>query len=1226
MEKIAIMVILRLNHINRVIGLFVALSAAVLLSAAETKAQASYVENLDNVGATSSAQSGPQNLISRGWIFRNQSSPIGTTSWHTGYLPSVNSIYPPPQAGAGYMAVESTSTDQFGGRVSNWAILPAISGQRSGDTLTFYALNSESHNAPKLQVRYSPTGGTGTGSGADAVGSFTTVLLDITLPVGGWNRYSVTLPGAGRIAFRYYIDQACNFGCASAYTGIDTLSIGAPPSPACNLPPVPSAGQTVTWRASGSPYRVCENISIAPGATVIVEPGVRVDFDPDKSLGVNGTLNIQGTAAARVVFNAPAVFPPMIDVTDGRVNAAFMDFGGQFRIQTGSTVYLSDSRFAGNGSLISRELPAIAPYIQLERCEFNSAQFTTSDALVVLKNNTFTDSYALVLRGYAILNAPNTFTVQPLRIIREHTTQPFYLDGVNASGVLTTGGMTLAGGNFLLGPTVSLRNNLYTIEVEGGLLPGSNVPTTGNVNNLIDVNTGGFGGSGVGNWTNFGIPYRVTELGGSLPGGQLTIDPGVTVEADPGTQMVFRSTRRLIADGLPGSPITFKASTPGQVWQGLIFQTNATEGSRLEYTEVRDARFGAISSDNLLYVENSIFRNNQVGANASSFGWTIFGKTRFINNMTGADVSDLGTLGLMNSKNPNSFEGNMAGLDAFSIGSSSDARQVWWNHPTGPRHPQNPAGQGDAVVGAGANGITIFPFLTASPDFTNTPPVVRLVEPGISWFTHSPTSDYLVDQGTKYIIRWEAQDTDAIVSQKILFSPDGHYPDRFTVVAELPPDQRSYEWTVPNPGFAGTYQPQFLRVVAVDAAGQEGWDQTPMVVPSGGITGELTITTDLTGMTFYAGQAIPNVMWTGSVSDFPTIEPFVVLEADGTQIGGINVSGQGGVFFEKFPNITTDTARLAIRVRTNSNDIKWFFAPGYFSIRHDPRLNLVPPTVQLVTPAAGASYASGAVVPITWTASDDEALYSFDIQATYDGGRTWHIVKKDLPATARSYDWQLPPSMDIPNLRVRVIARDIRFQNSSSGSGTVFRVGQGSSVALSSINLNPVSVISGGTSKVTATLTERAPAGGVVITFSSSNTAVATIPASLTLPAGVVSGSVILTTNSTAPQSTVVISASYGGVTKTADLTVTPQVATDTVFITRAEYTASRRELRVQATSTNRNAVLKVYTADGNTLIGSLANKGQGRYDGQLLWPDNPQNILVKSNLGGSATRAVSLR
>jgi hypothetical protein len=308
-----------------------------------------------------------------------------------------------------------------------------------------------------------------------------------------------------------------------------------------------------------------------------------------------------------------------------------------------------------------------------------------------------------------------------------------------------------------------------------------------------------------------------------------------------------------------------------------------------------------------------------------------------------------------------------------------------------------------------------------------------MVEPGLTWHGYSPPHDYLLDPGTKYVIRWDAKDTDAIVKQRILFSPDGHYPDRFVVVADnLPGDQRSFEWTVPNPGFAITNQPQFLRVVAYDAAGQEGWDQTPLLVPSGRITGEFTITTNLSGKTFYAGDAIPAVEWTGSVSDFPVVEPFVLFESDGDFLTGVYVNGRGEFVAQRFPAISTDRARLAVRVHNNGNDVKWFFAPGYFSVRHDPRLGLVPPTVQLLSPAAGASFSAGQTVPITWSASDDEKLYSFDVQASYDNGRTWHLVVRDLPATARSYDWQLPPGGGLANVRVRVVARDIRFQNSAS--------------------------------------------------------------------------------------------------------------------------------------------------------------------------------------------------
>ena len=109
----------------------------------------------------------------------------------------------------------------------------------------------------------------------------------------------------------------------------------------------------------------------------------------------------------------------------------------------------------------------------------------------------------------------------------------------------------------------------------------------------------------------------------------------------------------------------------------------------------------------------------------------------------------------------------------------------------------------------------------------------------------------------------------------------------------------------------------------------------------------------------------------------------------------------------------------------------WFFT-GYFSIRHDPRLGLKPPTVQLASPQTGAAYPGGGIIPIRWRAHDDEGLYSFDIQGSYDGGRTWHLIVQDLPGTARTFDWQLPPSDGIADVRVRVIARDIRFQNNSA--------------------------------------------------------------------------------------------------------------------------------------------------------------------------------------------------
>ena len=431
------------------------------------------------------------------------------------------------------------------------------------------------------------------------------------------------------------------------------------------------------------------------------------------------------------------------------------------------------------------------------------------------------------------------------------------------------------------------------------------------------------------------------------------------------------------------------------------------------------------------------FTNNIVGANMNTFGAITFAKTRFVTNGSGVSFDVQGSPFLNSPLTPNSFEANGAGIDAFSAGSSADARNCWWNHPSGPTTPRNPGGQGDSIVGAGEPGVQFVPFLTSPPDFNNTPPVVRMIGPGLTQLYDSPDlqiPDFLLDQGTKYIVSWTAQDNDAIASQRIDFSPDGHFPDRYsTLVSNIPASARSWEITIPDPGFAGSNEPQFFRVVSTDASGQEGWDEAPVLVPTGNITGTLTITTDLSGQTFIGGEPIPDMDWTGSVN-FGTITPVVVLDSDGAGISGLNIGGHG-MFFQNFPFVSTDRARLALQVRNNSNDTKWFFASGYFSIRHDSRLGFQPPNVDLKSPVGGESFPGGSIVPISWTASASEGLRSFDIQGSYDSGRTWHPIIRDLPGTAINYDWQLPPSTGIPDVRARIVARDVRFQNSSSTSG-----------------------------------------------------------------------------------------------------------------------------------------------------------------------------------------------
>lgn len=183
----------------------------------------------------------------------------------------------------------------------------------------------------------------------------------------------------------------------------------------------------------------------------------------------------------------------------------------------------------------------------------------------------------------------------------------------------------------------------------------------------------------------------------------------------------------------------------------------------------------------------------------------------------------------------------------------------------------------------------------------------------------------------------------------------------------------------------------------------------------------------------------------------------------------------------------------------------------------------------------------------------------------------------------------------------------------------------GSTTTLSSLTLNPTSVTGGASLQGTVTLSSAAPSGGAVVMLASSNGTVASVPPSVTVAAGATSASFTVTTTPISVSTTVNISATYAGLTKTATLTVMPPVTADTVAITLAQYRLSTKKLSVQATSTSATATLKVYVTATGQLIGTLTNNG-GKYSGQFKWPTNPQNITVKSSLGGSSSATVTVR
>jgi hypothetical protein len=103
----------------------------------------------------------------------------------------------------------------------------------------------------------------------------------------------------------------------------------------------------------------------------------------------------------------------------------------------------------------------------------------------------------------------------------------------------------------------------------------------------------------------------------------------------------------------------------------------------------------------------------------------------------------------------------------------------------------------------------------------------------------------------------------------------------------------------------------------------------------------------------------------------------------------------------------------------------------------------------------------------------------------------------------------------------------------------------------------------------------------------------------------------------------VTITAKWFGVTRTTTLTVSPGAAPapDRVAIKTARWKSGL--LTIEATSTNPNAILSVFSSAENFMF-TLTNKGGGRYFDQRGFVDNPLRITVRSNFGGSASASTT--
>lgn len=205
----------------------------------------SFSEEFDSVG----------NLTTKGWIFKNNSQPVGSTGWRQGRYEPAASKFPVPYIGFPAYSSSTTPNDFIScdgscvndiGNISAWLISPKLS-VKNGDQITFYtrALDDAAFiffTRDRVQVLANFSDGSAdVGESSSTVGNFTTTLLDINPDyvensLGGypetWTQYTITINGLpaavpnARFAFRYFGTDAgasSNATNTSSVVGVDQL-------------------------------------------------------------------------------------------------------------------------------------------------------------------------------------------------------------------------------------------------------------------------------------------------------------------------------------------------------------------------------------------------------------------------------------------------------------------------------------------------------------------------------------------------------------------------------------------------------------------------------------------------------------------------------------------------------------------------------------------------------------------------------------------------------------------------------------------------------------------------------------------------------------------------------------------------------------------------------------------------------------------------------------------
>ncbi|MFN0028441.1 MAG: putative Ig domain-containing protein [Acidimicrobiales bacterium] len=195
-----------------------------------------------------------------------------------------------------------------------------------------------------------------------------------------------------------------------------------------------------------------------------------------------------------------------------------------------------------------------------------------------------------------------------------------------------------------------------------------------------------------------------------------------------------------------------------------------------------------------------------------------------------------------------------------------------------------------------------------------------------------------------------------------------------------------------------------------------------------------------------------------------------------------------------------------------------------------------PGTPSTVAPANDATVAQ----PITFDWTDVANAVGYEIQIDNSSTIAAPYVFSQAVSSSQTSISGLPAQ----RLWWRVRAQNSAGQYGSYSSTRRFTaLAPPTAASLSSVTVAPTSVDGGSPATGTISLSSAAPSGGAAVTLASSNSSVASVPASVTVPAGATSATFPLTTTTVSAQTAVTITATAGSVTLTATITINPEAA-----------------------------------------------------------------------------------